>query len=305
MSLLREKFSETGLVSITSPSIVRDCATLLYDLWSAGVHLQLLPINKSDAALIANAMETLNNEERAQEGLLVISDFISTLIFKHAKEHRGNISRLYDLAKHLQSFHSLLANSCIQRHMRDVLDSLSLLMHKDSVGIRMDLPNEEAQLTKLHQEFHSFPFGINAAVLWVPLTRIGRYSGTLSYFPRPHLSDPIPFSGDTDQQDRLIVEGRLQEAQKTGGLETNTNYLGQIQYLETKPGQCFIFSAVLPHSSVPADSMAKTARLTCQARFFDLNDPYFVWKHRSGTLWDGLKRPTVGWQYWKDYKNEK
>ncbi len=276
---------------------------MLIDLYRVGIQLQLLPATEYGAAVIASTVRSMNHEQTAQEGLVSIANFMAGLIFQVAKNHRNHVASLYDLAKHLQAFHKLLANADISRATRDVLATEALLMHKDSVGMRIDLPNEEVQLTKLHQEFHSFPFGINAAVMWVPLTRISRFNGTLSFYPRPHPSDPIPFYGDVSEQDRLLDKGRPQEAQKAGKLQISSAELGPVNWLEAEPGQCYLLSAVLPHASVPANPSAEVARLTCQARLFDVNDAFLAWKHRGGNLWNGLKRPSEGWQLWKDYND--
>lgn len=299
--MTRELFLSSGLVAVRTASTVRDCARLLMDFFQAGVSLDLLPSSKTASDTVAHVVETLDQDETVAEGLAYISELVSDLVVQVAVERRRDVSKLYDVAKHLQSFHSLLANRDIQHAVRQVLDTETLLMHKDSVGIRIDLPNEVTQLTELHQEFHSFPFGLNAAVLWVPLTRVSQRNGTLAYFPREHLSAPIRFVGDPKEQDRLLAQGRLQEAQKAGRLDLDVQDLGPVSYLEAEPGQCFIFSTVLPHASVPAHQSVKRARLTCQARFFDVNDRFFAWKHQRGPLWGGLKQPSVGWGFWEDY----
>ena len=299
-----ESFFKTGLMEVTSDSIVQDCAYLLRDLYQAGMQLNLLPKTQEGLAILDISSELIKNQETARQGLLAISDFIAMEFYRVAKISRSNLSDLYDLAKHLQSFHSLLANSEIQDFIRKALKSNLLMMHKESIGIRFDFPGEDRQLTTLHQEFHSFPFGVNAVVLWVPLTRISRLHGTLAYYPRPHLSNPIPFYADSYEQDRLLSEGRLQEAQKCGGLQIDSIDLGAPHFLDVEPGSCFIFSAVLPHSSSPAMPDSLLARLTCQARFFDLEDSFLAWKHSQGRLWDGLKRPSEGWQLWEEFMND-
>lgn len=303
MSAPTDQFADTGLIAVTSLAIVRDCARLLVDLYRTGIQLQLLSANAGGEQVLGTSLSLLEADETAQRGLIMVSDLVATEVYRSSCLSRRDVSSLYDLAKHLQSFHQLLANEDVQARLREVLKTDTLMMHKDSVGMRIDLSNETEQLTELHQEFHSFPFGINGAVLWVPLTRISRFHGTLTYYPRPHLSDPIPFYGDPAEQDRLLAAGRLQEAQKIGGLQVREEDLGPAQYLEAEPGQCYIFSAVLPHASVLADPAAKLARLTCQARFFDINDPFMAWKHRSGNMWEGLKRPLDGWRFWKEYLN--
>jgi hypothetical protein len=303
MAGLNEQFAKTGLIAVSSISIVRDCARLLLDLYRTGIQLQILTVlNESEQAL-GVAMSLLSEDKTAQQGLVMLSDMVAADLYRSSLLNRRNISNLYDFSKHLQSFHQLLANDDLQSLLRKVLSTQELMLHKDSVGMRFDLPNETAQLTELHQEFHSFPFGLNGAVLWVPLTRISRFHGTLAYYPRPHLSNPLPFEGDASEQDRLLAEGRLQEAQKAGRLKASAEELGVMQYLDAEPGQCYIFSAVLPHASVSAGSSAEIVRLTCQARFFDIYDPFLAWKHRTGSMFDGLKQPLVGWRKWKEYSN--
>ena len=295
------RFSDIGLVSITSLSIVRDCARLLVDLYFTGIQLSLLSANSQSERMMGVSLSLLESDETAQQGLVMLSDLVAAEIYCCSHLNRLNVASLYDLAKHLQSFHSLLANKDVQARLREVLKTDGLMMHKDSVGMRIDLPNEIGQLTELHQEFHSFPFGINAAVLWVPLTRISRFHGTLAYYPLPHLSEPFPFDGDPAEQSRLLAKGRMQEAQKIGGLQVSEEDLGAIQYLEAEPGQCYIFSASLPHSSLLADPTAEFARLTCQARFFDTRDPFMAWKHGKGIMWEGLKNPSDAWKFWQEY----
>jgi hypothetical protein len=303
MARLNEQFAKTGLISVTSTSILQDCAQLLLDIYRAGIQLQLLTVQKKSEQALEAVLKLLAEDKTAKQGLTMLSDLVAADVYITSLLNRRNISDLYDLTKHLQSFHRLLANDYLQSCLRKVLNTRELMLHKDSVGMRVDLPKETAQLTELHQEFHSFPFGLNAAVLWVPLTRISRFHGTLAYYPRPHLSNPLPFEGDESEQDRLLAEGRRQEAQKAGGLKASAEELGIMQYLDAEPGQCFIFSAVLPHASVCADSSSEMARLTCQARFFDIYDPFLAWKHRAGSMFDGLKQPLVGWRQWQKYSN--
>jgi hypothetical protein len=303
MTIPIEQFDKNGLIAVTSASIVQDCARLLFDLYRTGIQLGILPVQKENKQLLGSVADMLGQDSTAQQGLLILSDLVAAEVHRSALLNRRNVSNLYDCAKHLQSFHQLLANDYVQYRLREVLKTSTLMLHKDSVGMRIDLPNESAQLTKLHQEFHSFPFGLNGAVLWVPLTRISRFHGTLAYYPRPHLSNPIPFEGDASEQDRLLAQGRLQEAQKTGDLKVKPEELGVVQYLDAEPGQCYIFSAVLPHVSVPADTSAEIARLTCQARFFDIHDPFLAWKHLRGSMFDGLKQPLVSWRLWKEYSD--
>lgn len=303
MTKIRQIFAESGLVELKSLSITRDCADMLIDLFRAGIRLRLLPAAQPEIQVVNTAMSYLAFDETAQKGLVLIADLMSNLIAKAAARNRQDIASLYDLAKHLQSFHKLLANSVIQLNMREVLGTETLAMHKDSIGMRIDLPGEHTQLTNLHQEFHSFPFALNAAVLWIPLTRINRIHGTLAFYPRPHLSVPLPFEGDTKKQDLMLSEGRLQEAQKAGDLIITSTELGPTRFLDTEPGSCYIFSALLPHESVMAKPDSTLARLTCQARFFDLNDSFFLWKQQLGMPWSGLKRPSEAWQLWKEFSD--
>jgi len=298
---LRDKFAKSGLVAVTGLSIIRDCADLLIDLLRVSRQLSLLIQSKSEAKVITATERYLANDETARRGLLYIADAMSSLIFNSAKVNRRGIAELYDIAKHLQSFHKLLSNPIIQSSLLEILDTETLLQCKESIGLRIDLPEERTQLTNLHQEFYSFPFALNSAVLWIPLTRISQYHGTLAYFERPHSSAPIPYVGDIARQDEMLAKGRLQEAQKTGQLKINPKDIGEPRYLDTDPGTCYIFSALLPHASVIADSRSEGARLTCQGRFLDSSDSFFVWKHRHSEVWSGLKRPSEGWRLWKEY----
>jgi hypothetical protein len=298
---IKQIFTESGLVELKSHSITKDCADLLTDLYRAGTSLKLIPRSQSDVQVVSTAESYLAFDETAQKGLVLISDLISNSIATAAKSSRLVVASLYDIAKHLQSFHKLLSNSFIQRSIREVLGTQTLAMHKDSVGMRIDLPGEHMFLTNLHQEFHSYPFALNAAVLWIPLTRINRTHGTLAFYPRPHFCYPFPFESDISKQDSMLAEGRLQEAQKVGELIVTSAELGPTKSLDTEPGGCYIFSALLPHQSVMAKPESTLARLTCQARFFDLNDPFFAWKHQRGTPWSGLKRPSEAWELWKEW----
>jgi len=301
MTPLQDQFLRTGIVEISSPTIVRDCGELLLDLYWAGTQLALLPTTDVSTRKAIQSQGLLCSDATAIEGLVDISDLIAKLVFQAAAVNRPSVARLYDIAKHLQSFHKLLSNEFVQTKLREVLMTETLLMHKDSVGIRIDLPTELEQLTELHQEFHSFPFAANAAVLWIPLTRIDSHSGTLAFYPRPHSSEPIAFHGDSLIQEQLLSEGRFQEAQKSGKLLASEDTIGTASSLEAEAGQCYILSTMLPHLSVEADSVAQTARLTCQARFFDLNDSFLSWKSRRKDLWSGLKRPTEGWKLWQEF----
>jgi hypothetical protein len=297
-------FLDQGLTSVSSPSIVHDCSNLLFDLYETGVQLGLLEVSSQQKKTAELAKDYLVSESTIDRALIIISDLVSELVFTAGRIERARVSNLYDLAKSLQSFHALLANHDLQSSIRQALNSDLLMMHKDSIGIRIDLPNEVSQLTDLHQEFHSFPFGLNAAVLWVPLTRISRYRGTLSYFPRQHKTAPILYRGDLNKQNKLLAAGHLQEAQKSGTLCVDLDSLGEARYLDTYPGVCYIFSTMLPHESIIADPSCEAVRLTCQARFFDLNDSFFAWRQRRYSFGYGLKNPLQAWRLWEEYCGE-
>jgi len=292
-----QHFQNQGWGVLASPSIVRDVADLLHQLHASGRRLGLLSESPGGDRVI----DSLHRAARTGDGeaLSMLSDQIAMLIHARGVQRRAEVGILYDLAKHLRSFHALLANNDIAEAVGRLLGSTNVMVHKDSVGMRIDLPGEAAQLTALHQEFHSFPFGTNGLVLWIPLTRIDGFNGTICFHPQPHASAPYAFEGNPKDCARLHALGRHQEAQKTGRLVIPEGTLGDPVYLEAPIGNCYFMSAMLPHESVPANRRATTARLTCQARLFDVDDPFLAWKAAQGSLMAGLKSPFDAWELWK------
>ena len=71
MARLNEQFAKTGLIAVTSISIVRDCARLLLDLYRTGIHLQLLTVLKGrEKALEALHLVGLQGREHHTPGEL-------------------------------------------------------------------------------------------------------------------------------------------------------------------------------------------------------------------------------------------
>ena len=294
-------FRKNGWTSHTSASILQDCGVLLADLYHVAQTTGLLDVCVGDKANISELYSKAKARCLTPAELHSLSEVVSSAFFARSKTNREKVSAIYDLAKHLQAFHALLDNPDIQSSVRKLLGTETVFVHKDSVGIRIDIPREETQLTELHQEFHSYPFGTNGLVIWLPLTRIDLEHGTIGFFERPHDSAPFPFIGDQNEQARLTALGRFQEAQKIGQLQLNRKTLGERRLIEAEPGHCYFFSAVLPHESVPATPECERVRITCQARLFDPHDPFFIWKMQQQKFWQGLKNPIVGWALWEEF----
>jgi hypothetical protein len=94
-----------------------------------------------------------------------------------AKYDRSLLATIYDAVKFLPAFHQFYSSSELINCIKKLLNTDMALLHKDSVGIRIDLHQETRNLTNIHQEFHSFPFALNSLVIWCPLTSVNRYKG--------------------------------------------------------------------------------------------------------------------------------
>lgn len=216
------------------------------------------------------------------------SDLLSDCMLNFSLRDRKKLSFVYDGIKNLPSFHAYYSDVELIDVCRRLVNSKRLITIKDSVGIRIDLPNEDAQLTKIHQEFHSFPYSLSGLVVWTPLTDVDARRGTLCIRPGSH-KHVCRYEGDHRKIEALLKAGRLQEAQKIGNLlipDADTEPV----IVEAKAGDVFFMSALTLHESVPAED-ASAARVTCQLRIFDYNDPFHRWKSNYHRFNDGLKQP--------------
>ena len=236
-----------------------------------------------------------------EEGIAAKSALLSERIGQFAKQDRQKLSFVYDGIKNLPAFHAFYSNETMIKHCRALLASPDVLVIKDSVGIRIDLPDEDQQLTTMHQEFHSFPYALSGLVVWTPLTDVDLTRGTLAIWDQTH-RDVCRYDGDQARIDALLSEGRLQEAQKVGQLQLPEN-LGDPLNVQARAGDVFFMSALELHQSVAA-SGSSGARLTCQFRVFDYSDPFFLWKSRNHRFNDGLKEPIGAQNMYDRFKRE-
>lgn len=227
------------------------------------------------------------------------AEFLSDSIRKMGFEDRRKLAFVYDGVKNLPAFHCLYAHPSLHHACEVVLQTRALLLLKDSVGVRFDIPGEEAQLTMMHQEFHSFPVSLSGLVVWCPLTPVDRERGSIAIWGGSH-REVMRFSGDNARIEELLAEGRLQEAQKLGGLVLPNN-LSEPTVVKSGVGSVYLMSALTLHESVAALWPHAGARLTCQARIFSYDDPFFRWKSGSRSFSEGMKQPMIAQGMYDDW----
>ena len=220
-------------------------------------------------------------------GLEEKGDYLACAVARFAALDRKRMSFVYDGLKNLPSFHKLYSSTALLSRAEEFLDSNKLLVIKDSVGIRIDLPGEVDQLTDTHQEFHSFPYSVSGLVVWCPLTRVSRQLGTVALWENTHKT-VLRFDGNRKRIEELRSAGRFQEAQKQGALRLPDD-LGQPLLIEANVGSIFFMTALTLHKSVP--TQLDNARVTCQLRAFDYAHDFFSWKSQRYGFNYGLKQP--------------
>jgi len=226
------------------------------------------------------------------------SDYLSASLARFAKVDRKRMSFVYDGIKNLGTFHSFYANQHLLIACNQILNSQKLITIKDSVGIRIDLPEENNQLTEVHQEFHSFPYSLSGLVVWVPLTTVNLDNGSIKLYENSHKTI-FKYNGDYDEINSLIEKGKLQEAQKVGGLVLPSN-LDEPMILDASIGDIFIMSVGTLHESV-AGQTKDLARVTCQLRVFDYCNDFFLWKSQNYRFNEGLKQPIISQKLYEEF----
>ena len=226
------------------------------------------------------------------------SDYLSTSLARFAKVDRKRLSFVYDGIKNLSTFHSFYANENLLSACKQILNSQKIITIKDSVGIRIDLPGENTQLTEIHQEFHSFPFSLSGLVVWVPLTTVNSDKGSIKLYEDSHKMI-YNYRGNHHEINSLIEEGRLQEAQKVGGLVLPNNF-GKAMILDAGIGDILVMSASTLHESVAGQNKS-LARVTCQLRVFDYCNDFFLWKSKKYKFNEGLKQPSISQSLYEEF----
>ena len=230
------------------------------------------------------------------------SSYLSEIVAEFSIKDRTKVSYVYDAIKNLPSFHSLYAHPTLLNTCRTILNSRKILTLKDSVGIRIDLPRETQQLTNIHQEFHSFPYGLEGLVVWLPLTPVNEQNGTIKLFEGSN-KELFEFSGDRLGINSLIGQNRFQEAQKVGKLHIGDE--GQSPKIITaEVGEILIISATTLHASHPSEKQ-RFARLTCQFRVFNYSEEFFLWKSENYSFNEGLKQPIAGQELYNEFRDKR
>jgi phytanoyl-CoA hydroxylase len=113
--------------------------------------------------------------------------------------------------------------------------------------------------TPAHQDWRSMQGSIDSLVLWVPLMDVDEEIGPLEIMPGSHKKGLLPVDESKDYGDfKKIIDYKEED----------------FVAIETKMGDCLLFSSLLVHRS--GNNTSNRARWSCHFRYNNLDEPTFI-----------------------------
>jgi ectoine hydroxylase-related dioxygenase (phytanoyl-CoA dioxygenase family) len=246
---------------------------------------ELLPVLSGiDALLCAKLAQTEAGRGVVQSSPAAVFDEIHGKVMLLKETDRNALAAVYDAIRKLTPFWSLVGSSAMSEVVSQLLDATHTGVAFRGAGIRLDIPGEDKWRSAWHQEYHSQMSALNAVVAWFNLVAVSHDMG------------PVRMAEGSHKQGLLPV--RCHDPMNTGKDYTQTFEILDVESIasrypqvsfETEIGDVVFLSFLLLHESGKNVSQTNS-RITCQVRYFDMNDETAI-RHD----WKG------GWQEGGDF----
>jgi len=246
---------------------------------------ELLPVLSGiDALLCAKLALTEAGRGVTPSSPETLFDDIHPKVLLLARANRSSLGAVYDAMRKLTPFWSLVGSAAMSDVVGQLLGATHTGVAFRGAGIRLDIPGEDKWRSAWHQEYHSQMSAMNAVVAWFNLVDVSHDMG------------PVRMAEGSHKQGLLPV--RCHDPMNTGRDYTQTFEIPDVEAVaarypqvsfETEIGDVVFLSFFLLHESGKNVSPVKS-RVTCQVRYFDVNDETAI-RHD----WKG------GWQEGGDF----
>jgi hypothetical protein len=226
---------------------------------------ELGPVLAGVDALLCAKLRLVGCDASPSDGDAVF-DEIHAKVLLLKRTDRGALASVYDAMRKLTGFWSLVGSPKIAGVVSQLLGSSHTGVAFRGAGIRLDIPGEDEWRSAWHQEYHSQMSAMNAVVAWFNLVAVSHAMGPVHMAEGSHALGLLPV--------------RCHDPMNTGKNYTQTFEIENVAEIasrypqvsfETEIGDVVFLDFFLLHESGHNVSGDKS-RITCQVRYFDMND---------------------------------
>jgi hypothetical protein len=222
-------------------------------------------------------------ELRPSEGPEIFETIHEKVLFLKHRDRQA-LAAVYDAMRKLLPFWAIVGGEKMGRMVRDLLCTQDLGVIFRGAGIRLDLPDEDEWRSAWHQEYHSQMSALHGVVAWFNLVPVIEEMG------------PVRIAAGSHREGLLPV--RCLDPLNTAKNYTTTFEIPDVEAIarkypvvshETGIGDVVLLDFLVLHES-GLNRSSTASRITCQVRYFDVDDPTGI-----AHSWKG------GWQEGGDF----
>ena len=226
----------------------------------------LRPVLSGVDALLCAKLRATGASAEPSRGDAVFEE-IHEKVMRLKRIDRKVLASVYDAMRKLTGFWSLVGSPKIQSVVSQLLQAETTGVAFRGAGIRLDIPGEDEWRSAWHQEYHSQMSAMNALVAWFNLVPVTHDMGPVRIAEGSHALGLLPVRC----HDPLNTGKNYTQTFEIEDVEAIAGQYPQVAY-ETEIGDVVFLDFFLLHESGHNVSEGKT-RITCQVRYFDMNDP--------------------------------
>lgn len=192
---------------------------------------------------------------------------IHARIARLALRDRRELGTVYDAARKVLPFWRLLGSERMGEVVAQLLETPFVGVAFRGAGVRFDLPQEDRWRSEWHQEYHSQISSPRGLVAWFGLSQVDLSMGPVELSVGSHVEGILPvvcldpLNRNKDYTQTFAIH-RVEEIVRRYPVAS----------FETEPGDAVFLDFLLLHRSGFNRSSAGRSRLTCQVRYFDMNE---------------------------------
>jgi hypothetical protein len=204
------------------------------------------------------------------------------LALKH--RDRQALAAVYDAIRKLLPFWAIVGSDTMGSLVRELLGTQDIGVIFRGAGIRLDLPDEDEWRSAWHQEYHSQMSSLRGVVAWFNLVPVSTEMGPVRIAEGSHREGLLPVRC----LDPLNVGKNYTTTFEIPDAEGIARKYPIVSY-ETGIGDVVFLDFLLLHES-GLNRSGTSSRITCQVRYFDVDEPTAI-----AHSWKG------GWQEGGDF----
>jgi hypothetical protein len=213
-----------------------------------------------------------------------IFDTIHDKVLFLKQRDRKALGAVYDAMRKLLPFWSIIGGEKMTDAVRGLLNTDDVGVVFRGAGIRLDLPDEDEWRSAWHQEYHSQMSSMHALVAWFNLVPVTADMGPVRIAQGSHREGLLPVVC----LDPLNQGKNYTQTFEIPDVQARANRYPIVSY-ETGIGDVVFLDFMLLHES-GLNRSGTRSRITCQVRYFDVNEPTAI-----AHSWKG------GWQEGGDF----